>query len=124
MRWRPVSVLISTVGGGIDVCTIRAGEHRGVDGDRLRRPAGAPVDGETIQRSAAAPDRWSVTTDRGTTTVDNTGAGSAVVPLDLDIQADLYLHGDGYLVTSTSIGLESSTEEDSSIERGDDLGLG
>ena len=78
---------------------------------------------ETIQRSPA-PDRWSVTTDRGTTTVDNTGIGSVAVPLDPDIQADLYLHGDGYLVTSTSIGLESSAEEDSSFERGDDLGLG
>jgi hypothetical protein len=78
---------------------------------------------QTIQR-AAAPDRWSVTTDRGTTSVDNTGIGSAVVPLDPDIQADLYLHGDGYLVTSTSIGVESSTEQDSSFERGDDLGLG
>ena len=78
---------------------------------------------QTIQRSTA-PDRWSVTTDRGTTTVDNTGVGSAAVPLDPDIQADLYIHGDGYLVTSTSIGLESSTEENSSLERGDDLGLG
>jgi hypothetical protein len=78
---------------------------------------------QTIQR-ADAPDRWSVTTDRGTTTVDNTGVGSAVVPLDPDIQADLYVHGDGYLVTSTSIGVESSTGQDSSIERGDDLGLG
>jgi hypothetical protein len=78
---------------------------------------------ETIQR-AEAPNRWSVTTDRGTTTVDNTGIGSAAVPLDPDIQADLYLHGDGYLVTPTSIGLESSTEQDSTLERGDDLGLG
>jgi hypothetical protein len=78
---------------------------------------------QTIQRSPA-PDRWSVTTDRGTTTVDNTGVGSKAVPLDPDIQADLYVHGDGYLVTSTSIGLESSTEQDSSNERGDDLGLG
>jgi hypothetical protein len=77
----------------------------------------------TIQR-AAAPNRWSVTTDRGTTTVDNTGVGSAVVPLDPDIQADLYLHGDGYLVTSTSIGVESSTEQDSTLERDDDRGLG
>jgi hypothetical protein len=78
---------------------------------------------QTIQR-AAAPGRWSVTTDRGTTSVDNTGIGSAALPLDPDIQADLYLHGDGYLVTSTSIGVESSTEQDSPIERGDDLGLG
>jgi hypothetical protein len=77
---------------------------------------------ETIH--PAAPDRWSVTTDRGTTTVDNTGVGSVAVPLDPDIQADLYVHGDGYLVTSTSIGLESSTEQDSSLERGDDRGLG
>jgi hypothetical protein len=38
--------------------------------------------------------------------------------------ADLYIHGDGYLVTPTSIGLESPTEQDSSIERGDDHGLG
>jgi hypothetical protein len=77
---------------------------------------------ETIQRSPA-PDRWSVTTDRGTTTVDNTGVGSVAVPLDPDIQADLYIHGDGYLVTSTSIGVESSPEQDSSIERGEDLDL-
>jgi hypothetical protein len=45
------------------------------------------------------------------------------LPLDPDIQADLYVHGDGYLVTSTSIGLESSTEQDNSLERGDDRGL-
>jgi hypothetical protein len=77
---------------------------------------------QTIQRSTA-PDQWSVTTDRGTTTVDNTGIGSAALPLDPDIQADLYLHGDGYLVTPTSIGVESSTEQDSSIERGEDLDL-
>jgi hypothetical protein len=79
---------------------------------------------QTIQHAEAAPDQWSVTTDRGTTTVDNTGVGSVAVPLDPDIQADLYVHGDGYLVTSTSIGLESSTEQDSCLERGDDLGLG
>jgi hypothetical protein len=78
---------------------------------------------QTIQRSTE-PDRWSVTTDRGTTTVDNTGVGSVAVPLDPDIQADLYIHGDGYLVTSTSIGVESSPEQDSSIERGEDLDLG
>jgi hypothetical protein len=46
------------------------------------------------------------------------------IPLDPDIQADLYLHGDGYLVTSTSIGVESSTEQDSTLERDDDRGLG
>jgi len=46
---------------------------------------------ETIQRSPA-PDRWSVTTDRGTTTVDNTGIGSVAVPLDPNIQADLYIY--------------------------------
>jgi hypothetical protein len=94
-----------------------------VDGDRPRRPAGHRATVETIQR-APAPDRWSATTDCGKTTVDNTGVGYVAVPLDTDIQADLYIYGDGYLVTSTSMRVESSTEQECSLERGDDCGRG
>jgi len=78
---------------------------------------------ETIDRGTA-PSRWSVTTDRGTATVDEAGVGPVAVPLDSDIEADLYVYGDGYLVTSTAIGIEASADQDSSRDRGDDLGIG
>ncbi|MEN3263913.1 hypothetical protein [Pseudonocardia sp.] len=76
---------------------------------------------ETIEHTAAG--RWSVTTDHGTATVDGTGVGSVAVPLDPDIEADLYIYGDGYLVSPTSLGVEDSAQEDTSLERGDDLGF-
>jgi hypothetical protein len=50
---------------------------------------------------ALEPDHWLITTDRGTTAVDQTGVGSNAVPLDPDIAEDLHVYGDGYLVTST-----------------------
>jgi len=87
------------------------------DGLRVHRAAV-----ETIDRGTA-PNRWSVTTDRGTAIVDEAGVGSVAVPLDSDIEADLYVYGDGYLVTSTAIGIEAPADQDSSRDRGDDLGL-
>ena len=86
------------------------------DGLRVHR---ATVD--TIEPTPAA-DRWTITTDRGTTTVDATGAGPDAVPLEPDIAEDLYVYGDGYLVTPTAIDLDRSLDEDTSVDLGDDLG--
>jgi hypothetical protein len=71
---------------------------------------------------ALEPDHWLITTDRGTTAVDQTGVGSNAVPLDPDIAEDLHVYGDGYLVTSTLIELDLGADEDSSLDQGDDLG--
>jgi hypothetical protein len=86
------------------------------DGLRVHR---ATVD--TIETSPTA-DRWTITTDRGSTTVDATGIGADAVPLDPDIAEDLYIYGDGYLVTPTAIDLGHSLDENSSVDLGDDLG--
>jgi hypothetical protein len=77
---------------------------------------------DTVEPSPAA-DRWTITTDRGTTTVDATGIGPDAVPLEPDIAEDLYVYGDGYLVTSTLIGMELAADIDSGVDEGDDLGL-
>jgi hypothetical protein len=36
----------------------------------------------------------------------------------------LYVYGDGFLVTSTLLGIEHSTDQDNAVDEGDDLGLG
>jgi hypothetical protein len=41
-----------------------------------------------------------------------------------EIADDLYVYGDGYLVTSTLIELDVGANADSSLDQGDDLGLG
>jgi hypothetical protein len=47
--------------------------------------------------------------------------GSHTIPLDPELEADLYVYGTGYLVNSTTIGLEHEPDQDHGIERGDDL---
>ncbi len=89
-----------------------------IDPDGLRVHS-ATVD--TIEPSPTA-NRWTITTDRGTTIVDANGIGADAVPLDPDIADDLYVYGDGYLVTPTAIDLGLSLDEDSSVDLGDDLG--
>jgi hypothetical protein len=72
---------------------------------------------------APEPDHWLITTDRGTTIVDHAGISSNAVPLDPEIADDLYVYGDGYLVTSTLIELDLGANAESSLDQGDDLGL-
>ncbi|MCW2718476.1 hypothetical protein [Pseudonocardia sp.] len=78
---------------------------------------------EAIEPSATTGS-WHITTERGSTTVDASGVAPSAVPLEPDIADDLYLYGDGYLVTSSLIGLEFSADMDTTVERGDDLDLG
>jgi hypothetical protein len=77
---------------------------------------------ETIE-PASAPGRWTVTTDRGVSIVDGAGVGAETVPLEQDIADDLYLYGDGFLVTSTLLGMEQGSDQDYAFDLGDDLGL-
>jgi hypothetical protein len=72
---------------------------------------------------ASTPGHWRVAADREITAVDASGVGPEVVPVDPDIDADLYVYGDGFRVTSTLIGLELSADADTAIDRGDDLDL-
>jgi hypothetical protein len=89
-------------------------------------PEGVRVHRATVEsiEPASTPSHWRVAADRGITTVDASGVGPEVVPLDPDIDADLYVYGDGFLVTSTMIGMEQSADADTAIDRGDDLDLG
>jgi len=77
---------------------------------------------ETVE-PAPTPDHWVVSTERGTATVDIHGIGPEAVPLDPDIDADIYLYGDGFLVTSTLLGVEHGADQDHAADQGDDLGL-
>lgn len=74
--------------------------------------------------------RWAVTTDRGDGTVDHTGNSGHILPLDVDIAADLYLRGEGYLIHPTLTDSHLTVERDGyehdeslDAEYGDDLDL-
>ena len=89
-------------------------------------PEGLRVHRATIAdvTPSTEPDHWTITTDRGHTTVDNTGTSARAVPLDSEIETELYIHGDTYLVAPTVIELERARDEDSTLDLGDDLGHG
>jgi hypothetical protein len=70
------------------------------------------------------PGEWTITTDRGHTTVDTTGTSARAVPLDSEIETELYIHGDSYLVVPAVIELDRALDSDSTLDLGDDLGHG
>jgi hypothetical protein len=88
------------------------------DGLRVHRATVAAVE------PSGEPDHWKIRTDRGLTTVDDMGAGARTLPLDPEIETELYIHGDGYLVRPTVIELDRAIAEDTSLDLGDDLGHG
>jgi hypothetical protein len=67
------------------------------------------------------PDTWKVTTNLGTATVDHDGIGAHALPLDDFLATELYIKGDGYLITPSLI--EHTLDADNSLDLGDDLGL-
>jgi hypothetical protein len=88
------------------------------DGLRVHRATVAAVE------PSGEGDHWKIRTDRGLTTVDDMGAGARILPLDPEIETELYIHGDGYLVRPTAIELHRTIDEDASLDLGDDLDHG
>jgi hypothetical protein len=90
-------------------------------------PHGVRVHRTTVEsiQQATEPDTWSVTTARGTETVNETGIGVRALPLDDELEAELHIKGEGYDVTATYVDLVPYLDEDSALAvGGDDLGLG
>jgi hypothetical protein len=74
--------------------------------------------------------RWRVTTDHGTALVDRSGNAGCVIPMDVEIARELYLHGGAeYLVRATLVDQVRDLDRDHALDgdryqdRGDDLGL-
>jgi hypothetical protein len=69
--------------------------------------------------------RWAVQTDWGFSAVDAQGIGAELVPLDPEIEAEMFVLGDGYLVTAARVDLERSLDVDRGRDRtsGQDRGF-
>lgn len=88
------------------------------DGVRVHRATITAIEPSTD------PERWEVTTDRGTLTVDQTGTAAHALPLDDFLATELYIKGNGYLINPTAIEHELALEQDTTLDLGgDDLGL-
>lgn len=75
--------------------------------------------------SATADSRWLINTDRGDSTVDQTGNSGRVLPMDSEIATELYVRGDGYLIRSTTMDqLHVLEQERQGLDVGLDTDLG
>lgn len=88
-------------------------------------PEGVRVHRATVLsiEQADQPERWTVSTERGLAIVDRAGVGAHAVALDTDIQTELYIRGDGYLVDPTHIELAHTLDQTSCLDLGDDLDI-
>lgn len=74
-------------------------------------------------RQASEPDAWTISTPRGTETVDQSGVGVRAIPLDEFLEAELHIKGDGYLISGTFIDLTRSVDQEIAMDLGDDIGI-
>lgn len=95
-------------------------------------PDGIRVHRATVTHIEATnePDYWRVSTDRGNAVVDSGGHSGRIVPIDVDIAAELYLKGDGYLIHPTVTDQHRVLEQDTNdaslyldTDLGDDLDI-
>lgn len=96
-------------------------------------PEGIRVHRAVVQTVEPDADdaHWRIVTDRGAAIVDATGQAGHVLPLDADIERELYIRGDSYLVQATHIDLardrdltqDGGLEQDHALDLDDGYGL-